>query len=196
MKRGGLAACVGVLVAGVVIFALRAASEGPSPAVAATQPTPEQPDTPQPTPVPSEPTEREGKYSIDHLTPMQHYVTQEAGTEPAFQNEYWDNHRAGKYRCVVCGQVLYTSGSKFDSHCGWPSFTAPVEEGVVTEHVDPSLPWEVRTEIRCSRCDAHLGHVFDDGPGPSGLRYCINSAAMDFVEESSPQGPSSGDQQP
>ena len=113
------------------------------------------------------------------LTPQQYHVLREAGTEPAFNNRYWNNHQSGEYRCAGCGQTLFDSDAKFDSGTGWPSFTQPVSDEAVTEHSDSSQGMR-RIEARCSRCDGHLGHVFPDGPGSDGLRYCMNSAALDF----------------
>jgi methionine-R-sulfoxide reductase len=114
------------------------------------------------------------------LTPMQFEVTQHAATEPAFRNEFWDSHKPGIYVDIVSGKPLFSSLDKFDSGCGWPSFSRPVATNEVVEHTDRSHGME-RTEVRSSVADSHLGHVFNDGPGPTGLRYCINSASLRFV---------------
>lgn len=116
------------------------------------------------------------------LTPEQYHVTQEKGTERAFTGKYWDTKTPGTYKCVVCGEELFGSDSKFDSGCGWPSFSQPADNSKVDEHTDRSYGM-TRTEVTCGKCGAHLGHVFPDGPRPTGLRYCINSASLDLDEQ-------------
>lgn len=115
------------------------------------------------------------------LTPEQFAVARKAGTENPFSGKYWDNHEKGIYKCASCGQELFLSDTKFESGTGWPSFYQPIKKQNVLEKTDKTFGM-ARTEVLCSRCGAHLGHVFDDGPKPTGLRYCMNSASMDFTK--------------
>ncbi|MEJ7582923.1 MAG: peptide-methionine (R)-S-oxide reductase MsrB [Acidimicrobiales bacterium] len=128
----------------------------------------------------------------ERLTPVQYEVTQHAGTEPAFTGEYWDTKMPGTYHCVVCGEALFRSDTKFDSGTGWPSFWEALDPAKVTLVKDRSL-FMTRTEARCATCDAHLGHVFDDGPRPTGQRFCMNSASLVLAPDDDSGDPASSD---
>ena len=145
--------------------------------------------SPAENPIPTDPTPEEKRAAhaaanpdlAERLDPMAWHCTQDAGTEQAFTGVYWDEKRDGTYRCAACDAVLFDSDTKFDSGCGWPSFTAPMEGDVIDARTDSSRGM-IRTETTCSSCGAHLGHVFPDGPGPTGDRFCINSACITLEE--------------
>lgn len=129
------------------------------------------------TDAPTDPTARSDDEWREVLTPEQFYVCRQKGTEAPFRNAYWDEKREGTYRCAACGTPLFASDTKFDSGTGWPSFTAPLDPDAVATEEDRALGMR-RTEVHCARCASHLGHLFDDGPRPTGLRYCLNSASL------------------
>jgi peptide-methionine (R)-S-oxide reductase len=137
---------------------------------------------------PTDPAAREAELR-DRLTPEQYQVTQEAGTERAFTGEYWDCHDDGIYRCIVCNEPLYSSDTKFESGTGWPSFWQPIDDDAVETQTDASHGM-VRSEVVCRNCGAHLGHVFPDGPQPTGARYCMNSASLRLDRDADPAGSS------
>lgn len=168
-------AVIFVALVAVIIFLNRARGQAPgaSSAPSTSMTTPSSNDQPSAKPSPDELKKK--------LTPEQFRVTQQCGTEPPFRNEYWDNHKPGIYVDVVSGEPLFTSLDKFDSGSGWPSFTKPIDKNNVTEKSDRAFGME-RTEVKSSKGDSHLGHVFDDGPADKGgLRYCINSASLRFI---------------
>ncbi len=142
--------------------------------------------------VPGGPIRKTDEQWREELSPQQYHIMREKGTERPFTGEYWDTKADGVYNCAGCGLPLFDAGDKFDAHCGWPSFDKPLEDAHIEEANDRSIPFMPRTEVLCRRCGAHLGHVFDDGPTNTGLRYCINSASMKLNPRDGQGGQASG----
>jgi methionine-R-sulfoxide reductase len=175
MKRIPLS-CIAAALSGAVLF-VSGCGAGPTNELAVAHPT-----TNSPMKFPLQRTEAEWRKL---LTPEQYRVLREAGTERAYTGKYWNAKEPGVYRCAACGEILFKSDDKFDSGCGWPSFSEIAALGKVIQRDDDSLGMR-RTEVLCANCGSHLGHVFDDGPAPTGLRYCINSVSIDLAETNPP----------